>query len=149
RPLVSSATGGGEAPAVGTEGHTGDPVLVAWQDADRLARINVPDLDGPVLASRGQGMTIGAEGHAGCGFVVGLDPESLPASPNVPDLDDPVTIYGGDVPSIAAKGHIRHAGLVAQGRKIPVAEPPEVVPLPAPQVLRAVVEQLLHPEEVV
>src|SRR5262249_46133947 len=55
----------------------------------------------------------------------------------------------GQVQAVRAERDAVDAALMALGGKAPVPQPLEVAPFPAAQVLRAVVEQLFHPTQVV
>ena len=56
-------TGGGEALAIGAEGHIVDSVRVAAQGQQYLAALRVPHLRRLVMARGGEALAIGAEGH--------------------------------------------------------------------------------------
>ena len=56
-------TGGGEALAIGAEGHTRDSVPVAPQRQQFLAALRVPHLRRLVITGGGEAFAIGAEGH--------------------------------------------------------------------------------------
>ena len=60
----------------------------------------------------------------------------------------PIHADRGDLPAVRAEGHADDRRRVLEGRRLAVALPLEEVPLPAAQVLRAVVEQLLGAADV-
>src|SRR5207244_1415058 len=70
------ATGGGEALAVWTEGHTRDSAGVPHESERLLAAVQVPDLHGLVRTAAGQALAVRAERDAGDRVAVSLQGET-------------------------------------------------------------------------
>src|SRR5262249_52329875 len=54
-----------QGPAIGVEGHAGDPTGMPLEGEQLLAAGRVPDPHGLVVTGRGQAPAVGAEGYAG------------------------------------------------------------------------------------
>ncbi len=93
---------------------------------------------------------VAVEGHAenGIGVRVFERLDRFPR-PAVPDLDGPVPERGGEELAVRAKRQAVDFGLVPEDQRLDPAEPHEVVPLPAAQVLRALPEELEGAAQVV
>src|SRR5262249_1456174 len=75
RPVVAAR---GERLAIGGEGHRGDDVLVALEDADFLPGAGLPETDRAIGAGRGDGLAVGTEGQGADPAGVPLQGERLP-----------------------------------------------------------------------
>src|SRR5690242_212224 len=127
---------------------------MAFEGVEGLPTASVPDANEAVVSRHGQVAAIRTVGHAADedGAPAGrllLQGMQLLARVGVPDLERPVIAGRGELPAVRAKGHAGDRGRVLEGSRLAVvALPLEEVPLPAAQVLGAVVEQFLGAADV-
>src|SRR5262245_16429038 len=109
------------------------------------------------MARQGQVAAVRTVGHAAAEaggswdrhkYRLSLQGVQHAARPRVPDLERPIHAHRGELPTVRAPGHADDRSRVLQGSRVAVALPLEEMPLPAAQVLRAVVEQLLGAADV-
>src|SRR5262249_62162842 len=114
-----------------------------------LAGGPVPDGHSAAVHGSGEVAAVGAVGQVVYGHALALGEGMQRGSgPGVPDEHRAVLGARGDLPAIGAERGAVERAVVPEGGRVAVAPPLEVVPLPATQVLRASVEQLLGPGDV-
>src|SRR2546428_279458 len=78
--------GGGEALAIGTEGHAGDSIGMAPEGEEFLAAGRLPELHRLISAGGGEALAIGTEGQAVDTVGMSLEGDKLLAGGRVPEL---------------------------------------------------------------
>src|SRR5262249_17793584 len=136
-----------EEPAVRAERHDMPPNgrgagTWTWAGEDHFSRRQVPDLHLLVGAHGGEVMATGVERHGIDEVRVRVESLVHFARPAVPDSDGPIPSHGGEAFPVGAERHAVDHGLVAEDDRIDPAEPPEGVPFPLTQALRAVAGQV-------
>src|SRR5437588_339120 len=84
RVVLGSA---GNLSVIGAEDHTIDRGTVSLEGERFLARVAVAELDGAILAGRGDVFAVPADRHAGHGQRMPLGNQNLLAGASVPDTD--------------------------------------------------------------
>src|SRR5205823_6387057 len=90
-----------------------DPVIVAAQGEDRLARLDVPDPYGFVAAGRGDVLAVGREADAQHVTGVAAQLTDRTAAGAAPQADNAVTAGGGERLAVGADGDGEDAVAVA------------------------------------
>src|SRR5205823_1142144 len=126
--------------------HAVDEAGVSREGEQLPAGLRVPDLHGPVPASRGQVRAGGAETDAADAARVPGEGEEFPSRVRVPQLHRVVPSGTGEAAAVAAEGDTEESvGVLAEGPLVTGEERQEVAVLPAAAVT-ARRAQVLHGE---
>src|SRR5262249_12920816 len=107
--------GAGQAFAVRTKGHAGDPSAVPLQGEDLLAGLGIPNLHCLVTGTAGEALAVRTEGHA-AQPAVRFEGDSLVARLQVPQLDHSSTT-AGQAFAVRAERHARGGTSASVGNR--------------------------------
>src|SRR5262249_40988068 len=93
-----------------------------WEGRKKVACRNAPDLNDPVIGSRGEVLIVGAEGQPLHLIAVALKLADFFPRLHVPQSDDPVNAPGGQPLAVGADGHTPEEGRAADRRDAAEAE---------------------------
>ena len=127
---------------------------MAFERERHLSGADVPDLDRPIEAGRGNASSVGAKRHTTDAFGVSLERERHPSGAGVPDLDRLIVTGGGDASSVGAERHAHDAvGVSLERPQVGMAKPIEVEPFEAAEIGLALpgpftLQEIQHPADV-
>src|SRR3712207_6658950 len=110
--------------------------------------MRIPDLQAAVEAAGGEAYAVGAERHPPNGLLVAAEAAHLLPGVGVPEGDEALHVGGRDPLAVRADRDTDNHVVVAQRGQGLALQAFQVAPLPAAQVLRALLQQLDGPAEV-